>query len=199
MTKYWLGKNLSKETIEKISSSLRGRTSPMKGRKGLSGKDNPMHGKKGILNHNFGKHIISEEHKQKISNLHKGKNIPEGIRKKISKSLIGRHCGAKNPNWNGGTTSFRTKLRLSEKYKQWRQDIFIRDNFTCQECGQKGGKLEAHHKKSIKLFILEIKENLPLLNLFDAAMIYVPLWDLNIGITLCKECHKEETFGKGAK
>lgn len=37
-----------------------------------------------------------------------------------------------------------------------------------------------------------MKGNLPLFNLFDAAMLYTPLWDLNIGITLYKECHKSE-------
>jgi len=33
---------------------------------------------------------------------------------------------------------------------------------------------------------------MPLLDLFSAAMLYTPLWDLNNGITLCKECHFRE-------
>jgi len=92
--------------------------------------------------------------------------------------------------WKGGITPIIKQIRNSNKYKQWRQDIFIRDDFTCQKCGQVGGELEAHHIKSFSKLIQEVKKYLPLLSLYEGAMIYTPLWNLKNGITLCKKCHR---------
>lgn len=35
-------------------------------------------------------------------------------------------------------------------------------------------------------------DNLPMLEIYDAAMLYSPLWGTNNGITLCEPCHKAE-------
>ena len=93
--------------------------------------------------------------------------------------------------WKGGITPIIKQIRNSNKYKQWRQDIFIRDDFTCQKCGQVGGELEAHHIKSFSKLIQEVKKYLPLLSLYEGAMIYTPLWNLDNGITYCIKCHKK--------
>jgi len=100
--------------------------------------------------------------------------------------------GEKSPNWKGSKciTPITIKIRHSDKYKIWRQNIFIRDNFTCQECGQIGGKLEVHHIKTFHKLIKEIKKYLPLLDLYEGAMLYTPLWDISNGITLCEKCHR---------
>lgn len=58
------------------------------------------------------------------------------------------------------------------EYSTWRNNVFQRDEYTCQSCGQVGGELNAHHIKEYK----KHKE----LRL-----------DLNNGTTLCKECHKK--------
>ena len=104
----------------------------------------------------------------------------------MSKNLSGKN----SIHWRGGITTI-VKIRNSLKYKLWRQQIFIRDNFTCQKCGIKGCYLEAHHKKSFHKLIEDVKKYLPLLNLYEGAMIYTPLWNIENGITLCQKCHKK--------
>ena len=130
---------------------------------------------------------FTEEHKKKLSDSMKGrkawnKGIPhsEETRKKISiktKQLQSGNCGKKgknNASWKGGLTAKNLLFRNSQEYKEWREAVFKRDNYTCQRCGKVGGKLEAHHIKSFSKY--------PKLRL-----------QLRNGKTLCKTpCHKIE-------
>jgi hypothetical protein len=92
--------------------------------------------------------------------------------------------GILNPNWKGGITPLNHAIRESIQYSEWRGQIFKRDSFTCEVCKNVGGDLEAHH---IKEFHLILKENN--ITTFEGAMECSLLWDINNGITLCKECH----------
>jgi hypothetical protein len=92
--------------------------------------------------------------------------------------------GEKSPLWNG-MTPIVTSIRKLFEYRQWRSDILQRDNYICQECGIRGGNLEAHH---IKPFWKIIKENN--IKTKEEAMVCDELWNLNNGITLCVKCHK---------
>lgn len=112
----------------------------------------------------------TDEAKKKNRLAHLGLPTPKMAFKKGDPRITGPN----NPVWNGGTSSARTKMWQSQEYKDWRQDVFERDNYTCQGegCGQIGGKLNAHHIRSYSLF--------PELRL-----------DLSNGQTLCLDCHKK--------
>ena len=154
---------------------------------------------------------MSEDHKKKLSLLLKGKKrkpFSEETKNKMSLSrkkritkdstkqkMRERMKGERNPAWLGGITSLNFRIRNSVKYLNWRQSIFLRDNFTCQECGQRGGEIHAHHIKPFIILLKEAIKYLPLLNEYDAAMLYNPLWLLDNGIVLCENCHRK-TFNK---
>lgn len=103
----------------------------------------------------------------------------------LRKAHLGK-TGKNASNWKGGLTSLCGLIRTSDKYKDWRKKVFIRDNYTCQKCGKEGGNLHAHHKKE---FSRIVREN-NILSL-EQALSCLELWDIKNGETLCsKPCHK---------
>ena len=88
-----------------------------------------------------------------------------------AKDYKNKYGGSKSFNWKGGKQ--REKHNGSYKYSNWRLKVYERDEFTCRECGQKGGKLNAHHQFSWTKF----------------PSLRYELWN---GITLCVNCHKKE-------
>ncbi len=90
--------------------------------------------------------------------------------------------------------SFIKRLRMNNRYLTWRSNVFKRDNYTCQNCGEKGCYIEAHHivpfGKMIVLFEI---------NTIDKAIKCKALWDEGNGITYCRNCHikLDENIGKG--
>ena len=75
-------------------------------------------------------------------------------------------------NWKGGVTGERYSAMSQKEYKDWRNSVFERDNYTCAKCGQIGCSLQAHH-------ILNYASN-PESRL-----------DADNGITLCDKCHRD--------
>lgn len=104
----------------------------------------------------------------------------------------GKLCGDKNNKWKGGITPDMEKIRKSWRYADWREQIFKRDNFTCNMCGAVGGILNAHHIKKFSIIIKDIKSKYPLLDITEIIETTPEMWDINNGVTLCKKCHKEE-------
>ena len=92
------------------------------------------------------------------------------VREKSSLSHRGKMIGELHPNWKGGKSSENERVRKSFEYKIWRSDVFQRDNWTCQTCRIRGTDLEVHHIKSF-------------------AHNPESRFDVNNGVTLCKECH----------
>lgn len=83
----------------------------------------------------------------KFGSWNKGLIRSEEFKKKISLSNLGRLSGNRHPRW----ISDRTKLvkrqeRNDVAYKDWRKQVWLRDNFTCKianpDCS---GRIEAHH------------------------------------------------------
>lgn len=122
------------------------------------------------------KKVLSEEHKRKIGDAHRGMKRPAslGIRlREIYKGKPNPHAkGAKSHFWKGGITPKNQAIRCSANYKNWRVSVFERDNYTCQVCGDRGVYLEADHIKPFSEF--------PELR-----------FEVSNGRTLCKPCHKK--------
>lgn len=66
--------------------------------------------------------------------------------------------------------------RKSPEYKEWRNIVFERDDWTCKICGARGGKLVAHH-------VLPQKDYPEL------------IYDIENGATLCDDCHTHKVNG----
>lgn len=94
---------------------------------------------------------------------------------KISKTSFGKPAtikGATHWNYKGGITPINAQIRNSVEYKDWRRQVFARDNWTCIICLVRGGTLEADHIKPFSLY--------PDLR-----------FDIPNGRTLCRDCHLE--------
>lgn len=74
--------------------------------------------------------------------------------------------------WNGFTATASEQFTRSTAWKHVRAEVFKRDDYTCNQCGVRGGDMHAHH-------ILQRKDY-PELAL-----------DVDNCITLCVECHKQ--------
>ena len=97
------------------------------------------------------------------------------------------NSGDRNWNWKGGITPLNNVIRECTRYKEWRKQVFQRDSYTCQHCGDKGGDLIVHH---IKLFSIIMEESH--ITSLEEALQCEALWEVSNGITLCVECHEEE-------
>ena len=141
-----------------------------------------------------GKHL-TKKHKKNLSKSHKGKiTWNKGKTKiysvetleKMRNNMKGKYLGENHWNWKGGITPLTKLIRNSFKYRQWRSDVFTRDDFICQECGQASGKLNAHHLKSFSSIIQKYE-----ITTLEEALECAELWNINNGITYCKKCHKK--------
>ncbi|NGT56613.1 HNH endonuclease [Clostridium perfringens] len=81
--------------------------------------------------------------------------------------------GEKHPSWNPNKTRLqRQKDRKLKENKDFILYCLKRDNYTCQHCYTKSGKLNVHHLDGYSWCIEK-------------------RFDVDNGITLCEKCHKE--------
>lgn len=97
------------------------------------------------------------------------------VGKKASDETKEKHrqqwLGNKNPNWRGGITESNRLLRNTAQYRDWRNSVFKRDDWTCVKCGNRGVAIHADHIKSFSKF-------------------HEFRFDVSNGRTLCIPCHK---------
>lgn len=153
-TSYNKGRPVSPDTRKKISDSLKGRKMP-------------------YVSEANSKRVYSDSTKL-LRSLVMKKNWSNP---KFRERLISSVTGENNPRWVFDRTAYQEKCRIrgTLEWKNWRETIFKRDNYTCQDCGQIGGCLEPHHIIPIRV---------------DQSK----LFDLRNGITLCRTCHKKTMF-----
>jgi len=166
--KYWKNKQFTKEHKRKLGLVWKGRKHSLKSKQQISKS-------------HFGLKL-SKDVKQKISKAHLGKKSSFETRKKMSLS----HKGSKSYLWKGGISPLHKQIRLCFESRQWRSDVFTRDNFTCQMCGKRGYKLNAHHLKPFNKIVEEYK-----IKSIQEALNCDELWNINNGQTLCHNCHKK--------
>ncbi len=127
-TPWCKGKHLSKLTRDKMSEKAKLRI----------GDKNSFYGKK---------HSKKTIENMRLVKLGKTQS-KETIEKRIKK-------GKDHYNWKGGITPLNILMRAKANYKLWRESIFERDDYTCQNpdcpfCDNKRGvKLHPHHLKAV--------------------------------------------------
>lgn len=95
--------------------------------------------------------------------------------------------GEDSPIWNGGEIKWYVAVRNCSAYRQWRADCLKRDENKCVRCGDKANGLHVHHL----IRFIDILNLNSITTTSDASLCEV-LWDINNGITLCRECHIKE-------
>lgn len=105
----------------------------------------------------------------------KGKRLSREHIQKVKNSLTGvprpNQRGPLSPHWKGGITIPNKLARTSADFLNWRMKVFEQDDWTCQICEKRGGRLHAHH---IKMF-----SKYPSLR-----------FEVSNGVTVCEKCHK---------
>lgn len=85
--------------------------------------------------------------------------------------------GPEHYNWKGGLSPRRRSMYYQDsRYKPFVHSVLERDDWTCQDCGQRGARLEVHHIK-------------PWAEYPDLA------FEMSNVITLCRSCHNKTKRG----
>lgn len=122
----------------------------------------------------------SDEVKEKLSNAKKGKEPwnkgVKGAQEAWNKGLLlPQFSQEQHWNWQGGKTPEVRRIRNSKEYARWRKEVYERDWYTCQICGEVGKRLRGNHIKKFSDY--------PELRLV-----------VENGITICKPCDLRWVF-----
>lgn len=129
----------------------------------------------------------SEQMKQQWENEEYKNNMSNKLRERWQdKEYKEAHSGENHCNYNPNLTDEERKLmeerrQGNSEYRLWAYKVKERDDFTCNCCGDnKGGNLVSHHLNAWNKF----KEQ---------------RYDIENGVCLCEQCHKEfhKKYGRG--
>jgi len=121
------------------------------------------------------------KHTMRWGNWKSGRRCPSCKADSLSKIMSGKG----HPNWKGGITLFNKELRNFIRGIGWVNKVFKRDDYVCQRCRKRGGKLIAHHIIQLSY----IREYFNITNLYEASKCDI-LFDVMNGETMCEGCHK---------
>lgn len=134
--------------------------------------------------------MLGKKHSQKTRNhwskIRKGIDFRSPATIKKIKEEWSKRRGVEVHSWKGGVTKVHRIVRAMFEYSEWRSKILKRDDFTCQLCNERGGRLNVDHIVPFS-FILEVEH----IKNMDGARNCEFLWDIENGRTLCEKCHKE--------
>jgi len=176
------GKKNSEETRKKLSKALKGKPKSEQHKRKIS---EALTGRK-----------LSADHRERLRERQTGRFYSSILRECVicgelfrvsncrrkTQKTCSKECwkrlltrirrGKNNPNYRGGITPEIMRLRHSPQYVDWRDAVYQRDCWTCQQCGQVGGKLQAHHILSFTQYPEK-------------------RFAIDNGITLCSSCHQK--------
>lgn len=97
----------------------------------------------------------------------------------LAQFKLGVRCEECEESGKAKTRRDSGRARYTEEYIAWSKSVLIRDNYTCQCCGERGGKLHSHHKDGFHWCIEK-------------------RYDIDNGIALCDICHKDfhDSYGR---
>ena len=151
-----------------------GRTSPFKGMKDRLTDAQKLHLHKVLIGRTCN---TGRTHVKKGQRLSPATEFKVGQKSYWKGKKNPHFTGSNNPNWKGGITPENKRDRWSVEAKNFRNEIFKRDEYTCKHCSRvrKPGDrvvLNVHHKKSFadNEELRFVKSNV---------------------ITLCQECHNK--------
>ena len=90
------------------------------------------------------------------------------------------YLGKNHPNYNPNIPDEERFNRRGNDHKLWSRQVLSQNDYTCQICSQHGGNLNAHHLNGWNAFPEQ-------------------RFDLDNGVTLCVDCHKDfhKMYGRG--
>lgn len=117
-------------------------------------------------------HAARRERMAKVGRSGRGRRFTMEHRRKISVALKKK---------TGTSREMRRRIRGWATYRQWRNAVYERDDFTCTNCGVRGGSIQADHVSPI-------------------AVSPELAFSLSNGRTLCVACHKKtDSYGHRVK
>ena len=141
---------------------------------------------------------LSPEHQEALRKALKGNTWNRGRKHSAESTQLKRAnsarywlgiTGKNHSAWkNSKVSPLYLSIRQCFQYRQWRWDVYTRDNFTCVLCGRSkevSGQLEADHFP--KMFIEILNEHQ--FKTLEEAIACEELWNINNGRTLCTRCH----------
>ena len=118
----------------------------------------------------YSEHYL-KRHPEKSAFYGKKRSLESRLKMSKTRRESSNNKGKFHWNWKNGISGEREKLMAKAEYKEFRKQVFERDNYTCQICNKRGGNLEVHHKNPWRDY--------PELR-----------FDISNGQTLCIDCHK---------